>query len=219
MTGNRINPPPASLLLAGVGAPQALTVTAEVRSDASIPFLPQDAPAFFNLAAGTRFGAFVVWRVDLSWPDAQQVQLWLSAAPAGGLFPTREEALKDFIETLVAPNPATGVDDPFANYLGTFLTSDLSHASYTVLIGFKRPVPRNEYQRAWANGLDGASGAAWFGELVAFLRLMLAQPTSREEFIQMARNVGDPATGLKATTGPVPPLLNAVHPSIYLLIP
>jgi hypothetical protein len=214
MTGNRITPPPGSLLRAGIAAPQALTVTAEVRSDAGIRFDPKDALPFLNLATATRFGAFVVWRVDLSWPDAQRVQLWLPAAPAGGIAPSREEALKDLIETLVAPDPS-GPDSPFANYLGTFLTSDLSHASYTVLIGLKRPVPRDAYQQAWINALNGTSGAAWFGELLEFLRLMLAQPTSREEFIQMARNVGD----LKATTGPVPPIQNAAYPVINLLIP
>jgi hypothetical protein len=209
MTGNPILPPPGSLLHANTAVPRTVTVTAEVRSDAGIRFNPQDAPALFNLAAGTRFGAFVVWRVDLSWPDAQRVQLWLPAAPAGGIAPSREEALKNFIENLVAPNPP-GPPDSFANYLGTFLESDTSHARYTVLIGLRRPVNRDVYRQAWVDGLNGASAAAWFPELLDFLRLMLAQPTSEEEFIQMARNVGDLKAG---------PVAAPVHPIINWLIP
>jgi hypothetical protein len=212
MNDKGITAPPAWLL--GADAPEISTVTAEVRSDASIPFDPKDAPAFLNLQGGTRFAAFVLWHVDLAWPDAQRLQLWLTGAPAGGIAPTREEALKDFIENLVAPDPS-GAPVNFASYLGTFLASDLSHAAYTTLIGLRRPLPRAVYQKAWIDGLSGASGAPWFPELRDFLRMVLAQPSSREEFMQLAQGVGD----LKASRGAVPPLQNAVHPMINLLIP
>jgi hypothetical protein len=189
MTDKRITPPPAPLLSSETAAPQAKTLVAELRTDASLDFDPQAAPQYLNIV-NARFGALVAWRVDLSWSDAQLVQLWLTGAPAGGAFSTREEALKDFFETLPDPN-----GNVFLEYLGTYLATGLSHASYTMIVGMRSPVPREDYKKAFTDALNalrqaiGPSG--WYAELVNFMKIMLNQPTSREEFLTLASNEGD----------------------------
>jgi hypothetical protein len=190
MTDQTVIPPPARLLHDGRATPDARAVLAEVRSDASLPFDPNAAPGYLRIVDSS-FGALVTWRVDLSWSDAQQVQLWLIGAPAGGAFPTREEALGDFFETLVIGAPP----QPYIEYIGTYLTTGISHASYTVLLGMRVPVLRDEYQTSFVNALNAllAAGgpAGWYAELVEFLRLILNQPSSREEFLTLASNIGD----------------------------
>ncbi|MET0531850.1 MAG: hypothetical protein ABW003_26555 [Microvirga sp.] len=188
MIDQRITPPPAALLGFGTLAPEARTLIAEVRSDASVPFDPKAAPAFLTLP-GVAFGALIQWRVDASWVQAQQIQLWLTGAPAGGLFPTRQEALKDFFENL----QVGGVQ--FLEYVGTYLTAGLSHASYTLVLGMRSPVPRDQYQAEFQNALNGllavGGPVGWPAELISFLKMFLNQPSTREEFLTLASSVGD----------------------------
>jgi hypothetical protein len=124
MTNRRIAPPPTALFGSDIGMPEARTLLAEVRTDASLPFVPNAAPAYL-LLANIAFGALIQWRVDVSWSQAQQIQLWLTGAPAGGLFPTREQALKDFIENLLAGTPPA----QFLDYVGTYVETGLSRAA------------------------------------------------------------------------------------------
>jgi hypothetical protein len=189
MTDQRIAPPPAELIGPDGAPPEVRTIVAEVRSDASLPFDPKAAPNFLVLA-NVKFGALVQWRVDLSWSQAQQVQLWLKGAPAGGLFPTREEALKDFFENLRTGAPPK----PFLDYVGTYLETGVSHAAYTMIVGMREPIPLDTYQAVFLaalNALLAAGPGGWPGELIDFMRLMLNQPTSREEFLNLASNIGD----------------------------
>jgi hypothetical protein len=195
MKDQSIAPPPAPLLSPDTAPPEARTVIAEVRTDASIPFDPQAAPGFIVIP-NVGFGALIQWRVDVSWSQAQEIQLWLTGAPAGGLFPTREEALKDFFDNLVqAGAPPT----QFLDYVGTFLATGLSHASYTLIVGMRVPHPRDVYQASFNNALNGLLGVAgmvgWPAELISFLKMMLNQPSSREEFLNLASNVGDLTVG------------------------
>jgi hypothetical protein len=129
MTDQRIGPPPAALLGSGAAAPEARTVISEVRSDAAVPFDPSALPHLLER------GALIQWQVDASWSQAQEIQLWLIGAPAGGwgggAFPNREAALRDFFENLQSGTPPA----PFLEYDGTFLTTDLSHARYTMVLG------------------------------------------------------------------------------------
>jgi hypothetical protein len=207
MSERPIIPPPPGLLHRTAEEPQSTTLVAELRTDASLDFDPQAAPLYLNIA-NARFGALVMWRADLSWSDAQRVQSWLTGAPAGGAFPNREEALKDFLETM--PNPD---GDIFAEYLGTYLTTGVSHAAYTMIIGMKEPIPREDYQTAFIDALEtlrqSAGPAGWYAELVAFMQLLLDRPTSREEFLSLASNVGDLARNVGG---------NPVHPLIQLLV-
>jgi hypothetical protein len=188
MTYHRIDPPPAALLGSNAAVPEARTVIAEVRSDASITFDPSAAPGFLVLP-NIAFGALIQWRVDMSWSEAQQVQLWLLGGPAGGLFATREEALKDFFENLEAGTPPV----QFLDYVGTYLTTNLSHASYTLVLGMRVPTQRDIYQSTFQSALNTllAGPAGWPAELVSFLKMMLNQPSSCEEFLTLARNVDD----------------------------
>ena len=197
MTNQTIAPPPAKLLRSGHAAPDTQTVLAEVRSDASLPFDPAAAPDYLKIT-GESFGALVTWHVDLSWTDAQKLQLWLTDAPDGGAFLTREEALRDFFDTLEAGDPP----EPFITYVGTYLATSVSHASYTVLLGMRVPFTRDQYQASFLDALKkllatGGPGG-WYDELMTFLRLMLNQPSSREEFPTLASNVG---SLLQATGG------------------
>jgi hypothetical protein len=187
MTDQRIVPP-AALLGRDSAAPQVRTLIAEVRSDASLPFDPLAAPTFLVLQ-GVSFGALIQWRVDVSWSQAQEIQLWLSGVPTGGLLPSRQEELKSFFDNLQTGTPPV----KFLNYIGTFLTTGLSHASYTMLLGVRRPIPRDVYQATFQRALNTllAGPAGWPGELVSFLKMMLDQPSSREEFLVLATNVGD----------------------------
>jgi hypothetical protein len=131
--------------------------------------------------------------VDVSWSQAQEIQLWLIGAPAGGwgAFPNREAALRDFFENLQSGTPPA----QFLEYDGTFLTTDLSHARYTMVLGMKVPTKREAYQDAFNKALDdllaGAASASWAAELISFLKMMLNQPSSREDFLTLAVNVGD----------------------------
>jgi hypothetical protein len=191
--------PPGALLRAAGVVPRAAAVRAEVRSDASLPFDPDAAPDYLVVQEGT-FSAFVLWRVELAWVDAQEVQLWLLDAPGPGSLVavgapaeenTRENALSLFIENMQGPNGT------FAEYLGTFLESDISHASYTMVVGIRTPISRADYQAAWLGSVNGlpaggaAPAAAWRTELIAFIRMMLGRETSDEKFLQLASNVGD----------------------------
>jgi hypothetical protein len=199
MTDHRIAPPPAALLESKT-APDARTVTAEVRSDASLVFDPNAAPGSLILN-NVAFGAIIQWRVDVSWSQAQQIQQWLIGAPAGGLFPTRQEALVDFFENLQVNNPP-GV---FLEYVGTYLTTGVSHASYTLVLGMKAPRTRDAYQTAFEGALNALLPAppnppppnTWPNDLMNFLNMILNQPTSREEFLTLASNIGD-LTGANA---------------------
>lgn len=211
MTGNRVAPPPASLLRAVSAAPAAATATAEVRTDASIPFDPTDAPGYLVIAQA-QFGAMVIWRLDTSWPHAQRIQGWLiDAPPAGVPGANQEAALADLIENLVV-NPESG--EASIEYIGTHLASANAHPTYTVLIGLRHPVQRDAYQDAWLQALNAlsATNPPWHQRVVEFLRLFLAEPGVREEFTMLASSVGD----LKAND---PTSGNPRYPTISLLLP
>jgi hypothetical protein len=208
VTGRPIAPPPAAMLKASLGLPKAVTVLAEVRTDSSIPFDPGDAPPYLSID-DARFGALVLWRVDVPWTEARKIQQWLIGAPGPGApfavpdplpdpMPPdlrRENALRTMIENMRAGAPP----GPFAEYLGTYLQSDTSHARYTMAVALRTPVSRTDYQTAWLNAIAVAQGAApapppapsWYQDIVTFLKLMLGQASSEEEFVQLASNVGD----------------------------
>jgi len=190
MTGPSIVRPPADLL-GPSSTPEVRTLIAEVRSDASLDFDPKAAPAAL-LLNNVAFGALVQWRVDVSWSQAQQIQQWLIGAPAGAVAPNRQVALKDFFENLQAGAPP----GPFLEYVGTYLTANISHASYTLIVGMRVPIRQDVYQAAFQSGLTALLGGppGWPGELVSFLKMMLNQPTSREEFLTLASNIGNLAT-------------------------
>jgi hypothetical protein len=90
-----------------------------------------------------------------------------------GAFPNREAALRDFFENLQSGTPPA----QFLEYDGTFLTTDLSHARYTMVLGMKVPTKRKSYQDAFNKALDdllaGAASASWAAELISFLKMML----------------------------------------------
>ncbi len=199
MTDKRITAPPAQLLRTAAG-PEARTIVAELRTDASIEFDPQAGPA--SLLVNESFGGLIVWRVDLSWSLAQEVQLWLIGAPAGPAFATREEALKDFFDNIVDGN-----GDLFLTYIGTYLEAGLSHASYTMTIGMFSPVSREDYQQIFLDALD-ALPPAWRAEVVDLIRLLCNQPSSREEYLLLASNEGDLARSVAGK--PVHPLIHAM---------
>jgi hypothetical protein len=215
MTQRRPTLPPSALLRAAAAPPQAATVQAEVRTDASLPFDPDEAPDYLVIE-DAKFGALVLWRVELSWADAQDVQLWLIGAPGpGSLVPatapanenTRENALSLFVENLNGPAGT------FAEYVGTYLESEVSHASYTVMVGIRTPISRQDYQAAWLNAiaaLPAAAAPSWRADLVDFLRMILGRETSEEKFLQLASNIGD----LTQLTPAGTPL----YPMIHLLI-
>jgi hypothetical protein len=193
MTDKQIIRPPAELLHSDTAAPDASTVIAEIRSDASLPFDPSAAPNDLALS-GDGFGAIIQWRVDVSWSQAQEIQQWLMGAPAGpALRPARELELKDFFENLQAGTPP----EPFLEYIGTYIRTGVSNASYTLALGMHAPRTRDEYQAAFEEALNTVAGppggqpVGWPGELINFLKMMLNQPTSREEFLILASNVND----------------------------
>src|SRR5262245_33215575 len=116
MTDQPIARPPAELL-EGSGHPEVRTLIAEVRSDAALSFDPLAAPSFLTLAS-VAFGALIIWRVDLSWSQAEELQDWLTGTPVGaGLPATREEALKDFFDQLKVNNAQ------FLDFVGIYLTT------------------------------------------------------------------------------------------------
>jgi hypothetical protein len=182
MTNQTVAPPPAELLSSHAAAPEARTLVAEVRSDTFLPFDPCHAPDF-------KFVALILGRVDVSWSQAQQIQLWLTGAPAGAPYVTREQALKHFFENFQAGTPPA----TFLEYVGTYLTTDVSHASYTLVLGMRAPVRREDYQAAFQNAVKTLLGlpGGWPGELVSFLKMMLNQPSSRTEFLTLATCLGD----------------------------
>jgi hypothetical protein len=190
MTDQRIAPPPAALLGSNTAAPDARTVVAEVRSDAALSFDPLVGPVLKN-------GGLILWQVDVSWSQAEQIQVWLIGAPAGGWgsFSTREAALKDFFESFQGGSPPAH----FLEYEGTFLTTGLSHARYTLVLAITAPTNREIYfatfNKALKDLLAGAASAAWAAELVSFLKMMLNQPSSLEDFLTLASNVGDLSSG------------------------
>ena len=191
MSDQKIVLPPASLLDPST-TPEVRTLLAEVRSDASLPFDPAAAPNYLSLN-NVAFGALIVWRVDVSWLQAQAIQIWLNATPTGlpPFIPpspnTRDRALKDFFENL-----QVGDINPI-EYVGTYLLTGESHASYTLVLGMRSPVKREAYQAAFTQALNVIQGSfpPWFAELMQFVKMMLGQPSSREEFVSLAVNVGD----------------------------
>ena len=181
--------PPAGLLRRAASPPSVTTVLPQVRSDADLP-LADDAPVGFLNTSGQPGVGIIHWSFELSWVDAQWIQLWLAGQPNGVAVATREEALKLFIENnIVAGNPPT----PFLEYIGTFLSTDASHARYTILIVVLQPVPWEEYRQAWVAGLDqiGQPGTPWRDELVAFLKRTAGLATSNVELLRRAFSVGD----------------------------
>jgi hypothetical protein len=190
MTDQRIAPPPAALLGVGTAAPEARTVISEVRSDSTLMFDPLVGPFL-------KSGGLILWQVDVSWSQAQQIQLWLIGAPAGGWggFPNREAALKDFFESFRGGRPA----EHFLQYDGTFLTTGLEHARYTLVLSAIAPTTRDMYADTFDKALNdlvaGAASAAWAAELINFLKMMLNQPSSREDFLTLAFNIGDLSSG------------------------
>ena len=211
MNDNRIPPPPAELLRRVQGQPEAVTITAEIRSDASIPFNPGAAPPF--LQAVGPWGSMALWQVDVPWTVAQQIQLWLNAAPGAG-HPlaasdpdmTRENAFRAFVR-----DKLLDAGNSFAEFLGAFLEADVSHGRYNVVIGLRQPITRQAYQTAWIDAINTLGAVTWRDELVTFLRLMLGQASSEVRFIQRAAAIGD----LQAVDGAGAPLL----PMVDLMIP
>jgi hypothetical protein len=188
---NRITPPPAALLHPGAPTPEALTIAAEVRSNATIWFDPQAAPGYLSLSQAG-FGALLIARLDASWQHAQQIQQWLIGKPPAGVPGTnREAALKDVIESLETGTPPA----PFVEYVGLYLAGDAAHARYSLVLGMNSPVKREDYQDAWKKKLAALSGNAstkpWNDEIVQFMKLFFGQDTSQEEFVMLASTVGD----------------------------
>lgn len=183
--------PPSALLRGHAPAPSTAAVVAEVRSDASIKFDPQTAPAFLTLPRNG-FGALLLWRFALPWSKAQEVQTWLTGpSPVNPI--TREAELRDFFNGMTIPPVGGGAPTSFLHYIGTFLSADLAYASYTLAVGMHVPVPRQQYQEVWMEQLDGLkkTAPAWYNDLIQFLRLCLDPATISEEFAQLASNVGD----------------------------
>lgn len=191
MTNDRrrggIAPPPPGFLGARAAAPRATTLLPEIRSDAGLR-LDEDDPAL--LTGPDMPPSLILWRVELSWRTAQEVQLWLTGAPADGRAATREAALRDFIERqMQAGDPAS----PFLGYRGAFLSAETSHAHYTFLLEMRRLVPWAEYQAAWPAAVDslGPPTDPWRQELTWFLRQTVGQATSNVELLKPAAGIGD----------------------------
>jgi hypothetical protein len=57
------------------------------------------------------------------------------------------------------------------------------------------PIKQDEYQSSFHDALNqllaGSGGVGWPAELLNFLKMMLNQPSSREEFLTLATNVGN----------------------------
>ena len=197
-------PSPDLLRRAGGEAPAARTVVAEVRSEATIWFDPKAAPGYLRITAGG-FGSLLLVRLDASWEHAKRIQDWLVAKPPAGMAEgNQEEALKNVFETLeTGAPPAT-----FIEYVGTYLAGDLARARFSLVLGFRGPVSREQYQKAWADKLQGlkATAPAWHAALIDFLRLYTGQATSTEEFLMLTSTAGD----LKDP---------GAHPTISQLIP
>jgi hypothetical protein len=149
------------------------------------------------------FGALIQWRVDLSWNQAQEVQLWLIGAPAGAAFATREEALKDFFENMADAN-----GNLILAYIGTFLETGISHASYTLVIGMRSPVSRAEYSEIFIAALNALT-PAWRAEVIDLIKLFCNQPTSREHYLVLASSEGDLTRSVAG---------QLVHPLIHAMI-
>lgn len=179
MTNKTVQPPPPSLLDPAAASPRAQTLVSELRTDASLDFDPKAAPGSLKIIA-SGFGAMILWTVDLSWSDAQKVQIWLSS-PAAGTAALRQDQFKLFIDNLTAPN-----GDDFLTYVGTYVESGVSHASYTVVLGMKSPMPLSDYKVAFLQALSKANPPAWHAQILEFLKLILNQPTSREQYLLLA---------------------------------
>jgi hypothetical protein len=185
--------PPSDLLRSMSSGPDAISVAAEIRTNASLDFNPAAAPGYLALAAG--FGALVITTVDTSWTNAQQIQQWLIAPPPAGIpGANQESALKDFYASLESGAPPA----PFATYVGTYLEEGVSHASYTIVVGLYSPVSVDDYQAAWVAKLTALQAnpatAAWGAALLTFFKLTLNQPTTVEKFVALASNVGSLAS-------------------------
>jgi hypothetical protein len=209
-----VAPPPEFLLRDGLPAPEARTIAAEVRSDASIKFNPKAAPAFL-LAPNQAFGALLVWRFELAWSVANQIQQWLTGPSPISPGNTCEEELQGLFNNLRVAPAAGGVPQSFLTYVGTFLAADLSYASYTMAVGMRFPVSRQLYQQALMNELNALKAnpatLPWYTSLMGYLRLCLDPPSTREEFALLASNVGvltAPAGGAAADFPMVDKLLN-----------
>jgi hypothetical protein len=210
MTDQPIVRPPAELLGEGRAPPEVTTLIAEVRSDASLSFDPLAAPNYLVIP-GVAFGALIMWRVDVSWTQAEQIQSWLMGAPpaGAGLPSTRLEALKRFFELdMEAGTPPK----QFLDFVGIYLATGLSHAQYTLVLGMRHPFARAAYQNAFDTALSAVlaspTTAGWGAEIVDFLKLVLNQPSSREEFLTLSINVrdaGDPSATPPRPTVDWPP--------------
>jgi hypothetical protein len=202
--GRPVSPPPELLRAAGGTSPEARTVVAEVRSNATIWFDPKAAPGYLQIRT-QGFGALMLARLDASWEHAKRIQDWLVARPPQGMPESnQEEALKNAFEALETGDPPA----TFVEYIGTYLTGDQARARFSMLLGFRQPVARERYHEALADKLRGlqATAAPWYAALIEFLRLYSGQATSTEEFLMLASTTGS----LKDPS---------VHPVISQLIP
>jgi hypothetical protein len=199
-----VAPPPANLLH---GAPRATELRAEVRSDASIQFDPAAAPAYLHLPADG-FGALFTWSVSVSWTEAEQIQAWLVAPHPISADQTQEQGLADLFDKLQVTSG--GAPHAFLTYVGAYLVSGESSASYRMVVGMRVPVKREDYQEALISRLaklkENPATVVWYKSLVNFFQMMLNPPTAREEFLLLAANVGS----LKAN--------RASHPTISMLL-
>jgi len=183
-------PPPTELLRRPDRAgPAAQTVVAEIRSQATIWFDPKAAPAYLRIST-QGFGSLMVARLDASWAHAKQIQAWLTAPPPPGVpGANREEALKDVFETLETGAPPK----PFVEYVGLYLAGDAASARFSLVLGFRQPVARDDYNKAIAEKLRGlqATAAPWHAALIEFFRLYFGQASSTEDFLMLVSTMGD----------------------------
>lgn len=190
MTRRSTVPPPPDLLRAATAAmPAAQTVVAEVRSQATIWFDPKAAPSYLTIRT-QGFGSLMLARLDASWEHAKRIQDWLAAPPPTGMPESnQEEALKNFFETFETGAPPS----TFVEYIGTYLSGDQARARFSMVLGFRQPVSRDEYQAAWVDKLRGVKAAfePWHAALLEFLHLYSGQATSTEEFLMLASTTAD----------------------------
>ena len=201
-----VAPPPGGLLGPGAPAPRATTLLPEVRSDSGL-VLDEPTHLQANPYTGTPFLAKILWRVDLGWREADEVQQWLLGKPAHGNGATREEAFKAFIEkAMVAGDPPR----PFLQYLGIYLSEEISHARYTVLLAMTRQVKWEDYQQSWWDAVNGLGPPTdpWRTELTWFLRATVGLATADVELLLHAAAVGDLRTLGRA--GPRYPLVRVL---------
>ena len=180
--------PPGRFLGPAAPSPRATALLPEVRSDSAL-VLHEPSHMVGNAVTGSSHLARILWRFQLDWREAQEIQLWLAGAPSAGGAPTREAAFRDFIEEsmLVGDPPRT-----FLNFLGIFLTEGVAHAQYTVLLGIHAAVSWTDYQKAWWKAVDRLdANDGWRDEIVWFLRKTVGRATGSVELLMHASAVGD----------------------------